>query len=96
MLIEYNAGSRYQILRIMNEPVIPGVPAHDRHIKGIRVDDGKVLWIQYGEVIRIKHRQPPLQHPNHHRLLYALPQTGHAAASSPSQTVSSAHPATYP
>ena len=43
MLMKYDTGSRSGILRIMNEPIVPGVPAHNRYIKGIRKDDGEVF-----------------------------------------------------
>lgn len=56
MLVKNDACSRCRILWIMDEPVVPGISAHDCYIKGICEDDGKVLRIKYRKVIRIKHR----------------------------------------
>ena len=65
MLVEYNACSRCRILRIMDEPVMPSIPAHNRYIKGICKDDGEILWIQSRKVFRIKHKPSPSPGPLH-------------------------------
>ena len=59
MLVEYDACSRCWILRIMDEPVMSGIPAHNRHIKIVCENDGEILWIQYRKGFRIKHRPSP-------------------------------------
>lgn len=41
MLVEYDACFRYRIFRIMNEPMMPRISAHNRHIKSICKNDGK-------------------------------------------------------
>lgn len=43
----------------MNEPVVPGIAAHNGHIKGIGKDNGEVLRIQNRKVILIKHSGLP-------------------------------------
>ena len=60
MLVEYDTCSRCRILRIMDEPVMSGIPAHNRYIKGICEDDGEVLRIQSGEISCIKHSLSPV------------------------------------
>lgn len=60
MLVEYDACSRCRILRIMDKPIMTGIPAHNRYIKGICEDDGEVLRIQSGEISCIKHSLFPV------------------------------------
>ena len=45
MLVEYDYRSLLRILRIMQIPVMAGIPGHDRHIVGVRGDDGEILRI---------------------------------------------------
>ena len=59
MLVKNDACPRRRILRIMNEPIVSGIAAHNGHIKGIDKDNGEVLRIQNRKVIRIKHRLSP-------------------------------------
>lgn len=89
MLVEYDTCSRCRILRIMDEPVVPCIPAHNRHIKSICKYDGEILRIQNGKFIRIKHRPSPSPDP-YHILTAALPQTVRGAFSFPSENVHAA------
>lgn len=75
MLVKNDACSRRKILRIVNEPVVPGIAAHNGHNEGICKDNGEVLRIQNGKVIRIKHRPP------------SPPVPLHIPPASPSQTM---------
>ena len=59
MVIKYDHRTPLQILRIMQVPVMAGIPAHDRHIIGIRGDDVEILRIQAFQVFTVEHRQPP-------------------------------------
>ena len=59
VLVEYDHGSLLWILRIMQIPVMTGIPGHDCHIIGIRGYDGKILRIQTFQVFITEHRQPP-------------------------------------
>ena len=59
MLVEYDYRSLLRILRIMQIPVMAGIPGHDRHIVGIRGNDGELLWIQTFQVFITEHGQPP-------------------------------------
>ena len=43
MLVEYDYRPLLRILRIMQVPVMTGVPGHDRHIISIRGYDGEIL-----------------------------------------------------
>lgn len=43
----------------MQIPVMAGIPGHDRHIVGIRGNDGEILWIQTFQVFITEHGQPP-------------------------------------
>lgn len=81
VLVEYDTGSRCRILRIMNKPEMPGIPAHDCHIKSICENDGEILRIQIREIICIKHRPYSLPDPSHIQPA-APPQTVHAIPSS--------------
>lgn len=86
MLVKYDACSRCRILRIMDEPVMSGIPAHNRYIKGICEDDGEILLIQSRKVFRIKHRSSPSPDPL--RILSdAQQQTVCEVFSSPSENV---------
>lgn len=42
-LVEYDHRSLLRILRIMQIPVMASISGHDRHIEGIRGNDGKIL-----------------------------------------------------
>lgn len=59
MLVENDHRSLLRILRIMQIPVMAGIPGHDRHIVGIRGDDGEILRIQAFQIFITEHRQPP-------------------------------------
>lgn len=59
VLVEYDHRPLIRILRIMQIPVMARVPGHDRHIKGIRGDDGEILRIQTLQVFTAEHRLPP-------------------------------------
>ena len=59
MFVEYDHGSLLRILRIMQIPVMTGVPGHDRHIISIRGYDGEILRIQTLQIFITEHRQPP-------------------------------------
>lgn len=59
MLVKDNHRSLLRIFRIMQIPVMAGVAAHDRHIIGIRGDDGEILRIQAFQVFTAEHRQFP-------------------------------------
>ena len=83
MLVEYDACSRCRILRIMDEPVMSCIPAHNRYIKGICKDDGEILRIQSRKVFRIKHRPSPSPDPLHTPPAAQL-QTAREALSFPS------------
>lgn len=89
MLMKYDACSRCRILRIMDEPVMPGIPAHNRYIKDIRKDDGEILRIQSRKVFRIKHRPSPSPDPLHIPPPAQL-QTVREALSSPSENAHAA------
>ena len=60
MLVKYDACSRCRILRIMDKPIMTGIPAHNRYIKGICEDDGEVIRIQSGKISCIKHSLSPV------------------------------------
>ena len=60
MLVEYDTCSRCRILRIMDEPVMSGILAHNRNIEGICKDDGEVLRIKSREISCIKHSLSPV------------------------------------
>ena len=47
MLMEDHAGFRMRILRAMQIPVMPGIPALDRDIPVIRHDDTEIFPIQF-------------------------------------------------
>ena len=83
MLVEYDACSRCRILRIMDEPVMSCIPAHNRYIKGFCKDDGEILRIQSRKVFRIKHRPSPSPDPLHTPPAAQL-QTAREALSFPS------------
>lgn len=59
MLVEDDHRSLLWILRIMQIPVMAGIPGHDRHIIGIRGNDGEILRIQAFKVFIAEHRQSP-------------------------------------
>lgn len=85
MLVEYDHGSLLRIFRIMQIPVMAGIPGHDRHIIRIRGYDIEILRIQTLQIIRIKHRQHPSPlPPPRHILLLSQPRTSPSAPSSPS------------
>lgn len=63
--MKYDHRSPLRILRIMQIPVMAGIPAHDRHIIGIRDDDAEILRIQAFQVFTAEHRQPPSQQTTH-------------------------------
>ena len=44
----------------MDEPVMSGIPAHNRNIEGICEDDGEVLRIKSREISCIKHSLSPV------------------------------------
>ena len=46
VLVEDDHRSLLRILRIMQIPVMAGISGHDRHIEGIRGNDGKIVRIQ--------------------------------------------------
>ena len=46
MRMEYDHRPLFRILRIIQIPVMAGVAAHDRHIIGIRGNDGEIPRIQ--------------------------------------------------
>lgn len=65
VLMEYNHRPLLWILRIMQIPVMTGIPGHDRHIISICGDDGETLRIQALQVFITEHRQPPSRQTTH-------------------------------
>lgn len=59
VLMEYDHRSPLRILRIMQIPVMAGIPAHDRHVIGIRGNDVEILRIQAFQIFTTEHGQPP-------------------------------------
>lgn len=59
MLMEDDHRSLLRILQIMQIPVMTGIPGHNRHIIGIRGNDGEILRIQTFQVFITEYRQPP-------------------------------------
>lgn len=59
MLVEYDHCPLLRILRIMQIPVMAGIAAHDRHVIGIRGNDGEILRIQAFQIFIAEHGQPP-------------------------------------
>lgn len=49
----------------MQIPVTAGIVAHDRHIIGIRGNDGEILRIQALQVFIAEHTQPPSRQTTH-------------------------------
>ena len=65
VLMEDDHRSLLRILRIMQVPVMTGIPGHDRHIISICGDDGEILRIQALQVFITEHRQPPSRQTMH-------------------------------
>ena len=59
VLVEDDHRSLLRILRIMQIPVVAGIPGHDRHIVGIRGYNGEILRIQAFQIFITEHGQPP-------------------------------------
>lgn len=65
VLVEYDHRLLLRILRIMQIPVMPRVPAHDRHIVLIHIDDLEILRIQAFQIFITEHGQPPSRQTTH-------------------------------
>lgn len=61
VLMKYDHGPLARIFRIVQVPVVTGISGHDRHIIGIRSDDGKVCRIQALHIFITEHRQSPFR-----------------------------------
>ena len=59
VFVEYDYRPLIRILRIMQIPVMAGIPEHDRHIIGIRGYHGEILRIQAFQIFITEHGQPP-------------------------------------
>ena len=65
VLVEYDHRPLLRIFRVMQIPIMAGVAAHDRHIIGIRGNDGEILRIQAFQVFIAEQRQPPSRQTTH-------------------------------
>ena len=61
VFVEYDHRILLRILRVMQVPVMTGIPGHNRHIIGIRGNDGEILRIQAFQIFIAKHGQTPSQ-----------------------------------
>ena len=65
VLMEYDHRPLLRILRIMQIPVMTGIPGHDCHIISIRGYDIEIPRVQTLQIFIAEHRQPPSRQTMH-------------------------------